>query len=72
VDGEAGLREVRDDLLARHGDLADADARGSALALAGAHLLDPGGGRGRPMNERVVLPPAHAAGRPGLAAEALA
>ena len=51
--------------------LADADARDRALALDGAHLFDPGG-RGRPMKEWVVVPPAHAARWPELAEAALA
>ena len=52
-------------------ELPDADAHGRALSLDGAHLFDPGG-RGRPMKEWVVVPPAHAAGWPELAAETLA
>src|SRR5437867_255100 len=48
----------------------DADARPHALALAGAHLFDPMGGR--PMKEWVVVPPAHAAQWEALAGQALA
>jgi hypothetical protein len=51
--------------------LADPAAREEALALDGAHLLDPGG-RGRPMKEWVAVPPAHAARWATLAAAALA
>jgi hypothetical protein len=51
--------------------LADADARGHALTLDGAHLFDPGG-RGRPMKVWVVVPPAHAARWLALADAALA
>jgi hypothetical protein len=40
--------------------LPDAAARESALALAGAHLFDPSGGRRAPMKEWVVVPAAHA------------
>jgi hypothetical protein len=51
--------------------LADPAAREAALALDGAHLFDPGG-RGRPMKEWIVVPPAHAAHWEKLAAAALA
>ena len=51
--------------------LADPAAREEALALDGAHLFDPGG-RGRPMKEWVVVPPAHAARWAKLATAALA
>ena len=49
--------------------LPDATAREQALALDGAHLFDPMGGR--PMKEWVVVPPAHAAEWPRLAEQAL-
>jgi hypothetical protein len=39
--------------------LPDTQERERALALAGAHLFDPGG-RGRPMKEWVAVPEAHA------------
>ena len=39
--------------------LPDPAAHAEALALEGAHLFDPSG-RGRPMKEWVVVPPAHA------------
>src|SRR3954454_18328240 len=39
--------------------LPDAAAHARALALAGAHLFDPGG-NGRPFKEWVVVPEAHA------------
>src|SRR4051794_24287758 len=51
--------------------LADPDAHAAALALDGAHLFDPGR-HGRPFKEWVVVPPAHAARWPELAAAALA
>jgi hypothetical protein len=51
--------------------LPDPAAREQALALEGAHLFDPGG-RGRPMKEWVLVPPAHAARWSKLAAAALA
>jgi hypothetical protein len=51
--------------------LSDAGARGRALGLDGAHLFDPGG-RGRPMKEWVVVPPAHAVRWAELAEAALA
>jgi hypothetical protein len=35
-------------------------AREAALALAGAHLFDPSGGKRAPMKEWVVVPSAHA------------
>jgi|SRR2546421_8347093 len=47
-----------------------AGAREQALALDGAHLFDPAGGR--PMKEWVVVPPAHAGEWPRLAELALA
>lgn len=40
--------------------LPDEAARESALALDGAHLFDPSGGRRAPMKEWVVVPAAHA------------
>jgi hypothetical protein len=40
--------------------LPDEAARESALALEGAHLFDPSGGRRAPMKEWVVVPAAHA------------
>jgi hypothetical protein len=40
--------------------LADEAARDRALALRGAHLFDPSGGRRAPMKEWVVVPAAHA------------
>ena len=52
-------------------DSSDAGARGRALGLDGAHLFDPGG-RGRPMKEWVVVPPAHAVRWAELAEAALA
>ena len=51
--------------------LPDPTTREQALALEGAHLFDPGG-RGRPMKEWVLVPPAHAARWSKLAAAALA
>jgi hypothetical protein len=50
--------------------LTAADARERALALDGATLFDPGG-RGRPMREWVVVPPAHAETWSSLAQQAL-
>jgi hypothetical protein len=50
--------------------LTDAEARERALALDGAALFDPGG-RGRPMREWVVVPPAHAETWPGFTELAL-
>jgi hypothetical protein len=38
----------------------DEKARERALALDGAHLFDPSGGRRAPMKEWVVVPPPHA------------
>jgi len=49
--------------------LPDAAARERALALDGAELFDPMGGR--PMKEWVVVPASHADEWPGLADEAL-
>ena len=49
--------------------LPDAVARERALALDGAQLFDPMGGR--PMKEWVVVPASHADEWPGLASEAL-
>ncbi len=49
--------------------LPDATARERALALDGAELFDPMGGR--PMKEWVVVPAAHADEWPGLAKDAL-
>jgi hypothetical protein len=40
--------------------LSDQSARERALALDGAHLFDPSGGRRAPMKEWVLVPPAHA------------
>jgi hypothetical protein len=40
--------------------LTDAKQREAALALKGAHLFDPSGGRRAPMKEWVVVPTAHA------------
>ena len=40
--------------------LTDEKQRESALALGGAHLFDPSGGRRAPMKEWVVVPAAHA------------
>jgi hypothetical protein len=51
--------------------LSDTSAREAALALAGAHLFDPSGGRRAPMREWVVVPAAHAARWRQLADEAL-
>jgi hypothetical protein len=51
--------------------LSDATARESALALDGAHLFDPSGGKRAPMKEWVVVPPAHAGKWRELAVEAL-
>jgi hypothetical protein len=45
--------------------------RERALALAGAHLFDPSGGRRAPMKEWVVVPPAHAERWQELAQQAL-
>ena len=50
--------------------LEDPAAHAEALALDGAHLLDPGGS-GRPFKEWVVVPPALAERWPDLAAAAL-
>jgi hypothetical protein len=50
--------------------LPNAGDREAALALAGAHLFDPGG-RGRPMKEWVVVSQAHEAEWPRLAETAL-
>ena len=50
--------------------LPDEEARAAALALDGSHLFDPGG-KGRPFKEWVVVPAAHAAEWPRLAAQAL-
>jgi hypothetical protein len=50
--------------------LSDEAARGRALALEGAHLFDPSGGRRAPMKEWVVVPAAHAADWAKLAADA--
>jgi hypothetical protein len=52
--------------------LADANQREAALALEGAHLFDPSGGRRKPMQEWVVVPAAHAKQWQKLADEALA
>jgi hypothetical protein len=50
--------------------LPEQKAHAAALALAGAHLFDPGG-RGRPFKEWVVVPAAHAAEWSRLAGQAL-
>jgi hypothetical protein len=50
--------------------LSDASAREKALALEGAHLFDPSGGRRAPMKEWVVVPVKHAARWPALATKA--
>ena len=52
--------------------LPDEEAREHALALAGAHLFDPSGGRRAPMKEWVVVPAGHADRWAELAAKALA
>ncbi len=49
--------------------LPDQEIREQALALAGAHLFDPAGGR--PMKEWVAVPAEHADGWPALAEQAL-
>ena len=49
--------------------LPDEVIRGQALALAGAHLFDPAGGR--PMKEWVAVPAEHAGEWPALAHQAL-
>jgi hypothetical protein len=51
--------------------LADAKQREAALALDGAHLFDPSGGRRAPMKEWVVVPAAHAKQWRKLAQQAL-
>jgi hypothetical protein len=51
--------------------LADEGAREGALALDGAHLFDPSGGRRAPMREWVVVPFSHATRWPHLADQAL-
>lgn len=51
--------------------LPDQAERDRALALDGAHLFDPSGGRRAPMKEWVVVPAAHAADWAKLAAQAL-
>ena len=51
--------------------LPDAKQREAALALDGAHLFDPSGGRRKPMQEWVVVPAAHAKQWPKLADQAL-
>jgi len=51
--------------------LPDEAAREQALALEGAHLFDPSGGRRAPMKEWVVVPAAHATKWPDLADQAL-
>ena|SRR2546423_5777962 len=51
--------------------LPDEAAREHALALQGAHLFDPSGGRRAPMKEWVVVPAAHAGKWPDLALQAL-
>lgn len=52
-------------------NLSDEAAREGALALGGAHLFDPSGGRRAPMREWVVVPAAHAANWAKLAEQAL-
>ncbi len=51
--------------------LTNAKQRGVALALDGAHLFDPSGGRRAPMKEWVVVPATHAKQWAKLAKEAL-
>jgi hypothetical protein len=51
--------------------LTDASQREAALALDGAELFDPSGGRRAPMKEWVVVPSAHADRWAGLAEQAL-
>ena len=51
--------------------LSDASTREAALALKGAHLFDPSGGKRAPMREWVVVPAAHANKWPDLAAKAI-
>jgi hypothetical protein len=50
--------------------LGDASAREEALALKGAHLFDPSGGKRAPMKEWVVVPATHASQWPTLATKA--
>ena len=52
--------------------LSDESARAAALALDGAHLFDPSGGKRAPMKEWVVVPAAHADQWPTLASQTLA
>jgi hypothetical protein len=52
--------------------LSDVTAREAALALDGAHLFDPSGGRRAAMKEWVVVPAAHADKWADLAAQAAA
>jgi hypothetical protein len=52
--------------------LSDEPARAAALALDGAHLFDPSGGKRAPMKEWVVVPAAHADQWPMLASQTLA
>ncbi len=51
--------------------LPDEAARERALALDGAHLFDPSGGKRAPMKEWVVVPAAHATNWAELADQAL-
>jgi hypothetical protein len=51
--------------------LTDAKQRETALALAGAQLFDPSGGRRKPMQEWVVVPATHAKQWAKLARQAL-
>jgi hypothetical protein len=51
--------------------LPDKAVRERALALDGAHLFDPSGGKRAPMKEWVVVPAAHAANWAKLASQAL-
>jgi hypothetical protein len=52
--------------------LTDEKQREAALALDGAHLFDPSGGRRAPMKEWVVVPAAHAKRWATFAKQALA
>jgi hypothetical protein len=51
--------------------LTDQQRHEAALALPGAHLFDPSGGRRKPMQEWVVVPAAHAQQWRELAEDAL-
>jgi hypothetical protein len=50
--------------------LTDAKTREEALALRGAHLFDPSGGKRAPMKEWVVVPATHASQWPSIATKA--